>query len=131
LELSRPVKLLVGAATLWPLVWMFCFFGFFAFMMFLTAGQGGRGNHHMPNEELVFPLFALLFLLHGLTMFIMIGLLVFYIIHIIKNPALSDNMKILWVLILFFGSIVGMPVYWCMHVWPERPQDRPELDLET
>jgi hypothetical protein len=54
-------------------------------------------------------------------MFIMIGLLVFYIVHLFKNPAIAGDRRALWAVVLFLGSIIAMPVYWFLYIW-RRPE---------
>jgi hypothetical protein len=46
-------------------------------------------------------------------------LLVFYIIHVVKNKRIKDDMRIIWILIIFFGSMFAMPVYWYLYILKE------------
>jgi hypothetical protein len=88
-----------------------CIFLAFIFSMFMRSGSA-------PAPESGFrTVFPVLILAHFCTMIIMIGLLVFYIVHVFKNPALAGDKRTLWAVVLFFGGIVAMPVYWFLYVW--------------
>jgi len=102
MNISRPVKLFVLALTVWPVLYLI---GFIAAMSYVT-----------PEN------FDTLFALHVATMLETIGLLVFYIVHLFKTNHVPAANKALWGICLFMGSCVAMPIYWFMHVWPERAE---------
>jgi hypothetical protein len=82
--------------------------------MFMRMGSAPAPNSGVPASFLV------LMLAHVGTMFVMIGLLIFYIVHVFKNPAITGDRRALWAVVLFLGGIVAMPVYWFLYVW-RRP----------
>lgn len=51
------------------------------------------------------------------TMVILIGLGVFYTIHIIKNSLLAPEKRALWVFLILMGNAVTMPIYWYFYIW--------------
>lgn len=61
--------------------------------------------------------FQVLMAAHIGTMFIMMALLTFYIVHVFKNPALAGDKRTLWAVVLFFGNVIAMPAYWFLYVW--------------
>jgi uncharacterized BrkB/YihY/UPF0761 family membrane protein len=56
------------------------------------------------------------------------GLKIFYIIHEIKNKALTDNFRILFVLGTFLLSFVAMPIYFFAYLRKDDLQEpKPSL----
>ena len=111
MRMSRTLALLIGAATVWPLVYMI---GFMASVMFLFAQSAS--NASAPSTDA----FRYILILHMITMLVMLGLLAFYITHVFKNAALRDDRRTLWALVLFMGGPVSMPVYLWFYVRPSR-----------
>lgn len=115
--MKTPTKLLLAAATLYPLAYMFAFVAVWLFL--LASAVGGHfpelfAKHpHGPP-----PWFLGLFAVHLLTMFWVLGLLIFYIQDVFKNPRLDEQKRVLWALVLFMGNMVAMPVYWYVYIWP-------------
>lgn len=112
--MSKPAKILLGLATLWPIAYLFVFLAFFISMVIgMTNAPGDHGPAAFPTA------FIVLFVLHGLTMLWLIGLLVFYIANVFRNDRVQKDMKVLWALVLFMGSMISMPIYWYLYVWRE------------
>jgi hypothetical protein len=109
--MQKPTKVLIGLATLWPLVYMILFFAFIFLTIFLGPGPGPERG--MP------PLMALIFGLHLLTMIVILGLSVFYIVDVFKNERVDKDKKALWAIVIFFGNMIAMPVYWYLYIWKE------------
>lgn len=117
-EMTRSMKLLLGAATIWPVIYMFLFVAFVFGMIFLSNPGGD------PNPDLG-PIFGFGFLfimvIHFLTIFLMFGLTVYYIIHVIKNERMKSDTKAVWAVLFFFMGVLAQPVYWYLHIW-KAPQ---------
>ena len=111
--MSKPVKILLLLATLWPLIYMGLFLIVFV-MLFTFSVQGEFQGGNGPPAG-----FLLIFVLHIFTMVWMVGLLVFYIINVFKTRVIRDNMKILWAIVIFFGGPIAMPIYWYLYIWKE------------
>jgi hypothetical protein len=47
----------------------------------------------------------------------MFALMAFYIVHVFKNPALKDDRRALWAVVLFMGLPFSAPVYWWLFIW--------------
>ncbi|MBS1566464.1 MAG: PLDc N-terminal domain-containing protein [Bacteroidetes bacterium] len=47
----------------------------------------------------------------------MLGLLIYYIIHIVNNSRLEPIEKLVWVIIVLFTNIIGFIIYWYMQIW--------------
>lgn len=64
--------------------------------------------------------FLVLFVINmsaGLIWMIMMG---FYIVYIIKSNRVKKDSRVIWILVIIFGSFVGQIVFWFMHIWPEK-----------
>ena len=111
MPVSRPIAALVGFLTVWPLLYMFIFFAFVLTSFSWPTRVNGPGGP--------FAMFSIVMVAHLGTMLIIMALLVFYIVHVFKNPALTGDRRTLWAVVLFMGSIIAMPIYWFYYVWHE------------
>ncbi len=111
-------KKLLGFATLWPIGYMFFFVGFIILIISLSSGGGELG-------AISGLLFVALMVLHFLTIFLILGLQIYYIVHAVKNALLTQNGKIAWIVAFFFGGFVAMPIYWYLSIWKTVEGDSP------
>ena len=113
MKTNRPISLLIGIVTLWPLVY---------FVLFLASGfldvSSGTAQDAMP----IFGTFKTMMTLHLATMGLMLLLMIFYIVHAFKNLALTSDKRLHWVIVLFFGSFVAGIIHWFHYVW-RHPQE--------
>ncbi|HXD29962.1 MAG TPA: hypothetical protein VN643_02520 [Pyrinomonadaceae bacterium] len=109
--MKQSSKILLAAATVWPFLYMLLFFGFIM-LTFLTATNNPGGGGPVV-------LFAVIFPLHILTMLLIMALTVFYIVNVFRNDRVVKDMKVLWAVVLFMGSIIAMPIYWYLYIWRE------------
>jgi len=107
MRLSSFEKILLGVLTIWPPVYGILFIAFI-FINFIFSD-----NPSFTSFWIVLPL-------HILTMILCIGLLVFYIAHIIKNIDLKEDRRIIWIILLFICGIIAMIVYWYLYIWRKR-----------
>lgn len=62
--------------------------------------------------------------------FLSIGLFVYFIIHLMRDPSADSDTRVLWILLLFFLSNFVYPFYWYFRIW--RPNDvGPDVSFET
>jgi hypothetical protein len=114
--MSKPVKIALGMATLWPLVYILLFFGF-VFYLILLVPLHPNGEVRPPSGMIV------IFLLHGLTILWNFVLLTIYICNLFHNNSVDNDKKALWAVVLFLGNMIAMPIYWYLYVWREaNPQ---------
>ena len=102
-NLQKSSKLLLGAVTLWPIVY------FFIFLILIFSA-------------IVFnapPTFAWIFGLHLLTMLLIMGLTIFYIVDVFRNNRVDKDKKALWAIVIFMGNMIGMPIYWYLFIWKD------------
>jgi len=107
--MKKGLKITLGLFTLWPPVYMLIFLFMFV-QMFLSMGSAGTGN--LGN-------FYILFGMHIFTMLMMFVLITIYLINVYRNVSVDKDKKILWTILILFGSIIAMPIYWYLFIWKE------------
>ncbi len=110
--MKKTSKILLGVATLWPLVYVMLFFLLVA-SFFFAASRGPARGGPLPD------LFFIIFPLHFLMMLLSMGLTVFYMVDVFRNERVNKDQKVLWAIVLFMGNMIAMPVYWYLYIWPE------------
>lgn len=110
--MKKSTKILLGIATIWPVIYIPLFIVGVFLMTFLSPGNEGEA-------PALLALFPVIFLLHFLTIFGGIALEVFYIVNIFKNKRVEEDKRLMWVLLLFFLNLFVMPVYWYLYIWKE------------
>lgn len=126
MTLSKPVKYLVGIATFWyalylllTLLGIILFFGY----VFVSLMAGGEAIISLrPLFRQILSL-EILLPIHFCSLFLEIGLLIFYLVHTIKNTKASDSMRIVLGLGHLFLPFVAMPVYYYLYIWRENPPE--------
>lgn len=121
--MKKSKKVLLGVATIWPIFYI----GVFILSIFLifgvAAASGGTGGPSPEPEgalALLLPLgFLLFFCLHILTMVDVLALKVYYIIRAVKDQQLDQNMRIMWILLFVFATLIAEPIYWYLYIWRE------------
>lgn len=110
--MQKPTKILLGVASLWPIVYMVLFIGFFFLAVLFGPGPAEPGSG-------VQPAFALFIGVHLLTMVLILALTVFYIVDIFRNDRVEKDKKALWAIVIFFGNAIAMPIYWYLYIWKQ------------
>jgi hypothetical protein len=113
---NTTAKLALGAATIWPLVYIVIFM-IFIFSMFWGVSHDPTPSVHAGPPTAFFGLFAV----HLLTMLEIIGLVIFYVVDAFRNPRITENQRILWAILIFVGGPLGMAVYWYLNIWRTPP----------
>jgi len=115
MTLSRPIQLLVGAATLLPIVYMVYF------IVSMSSSVATRNGG--PDD------FDFLFRLHLGTMLLTFSLLIFYIVYLFRTARVPQDKKALWAVVLFMGNMFAMPVFWFIYVWRDPMPEAKSVDL--
>ena len=108
-KMKKVKALILGIFTLIPILYIIFFISVF-FHMFLNTVNS-------TNTESSINLFKIILPLHLSTMILVIVLLVIYIVNVFKNDTIESNKKALWAIVLFFGNMISMIVYWILHIW--------------
>lgn len=114
--MRKAAKIILGVATLWPLLYLILFLAFVFSQVFLFSHKGPPRSSAL--EGWLYVLFALLFL----TIVWIIGLLIIYIVNVFRNDRVPQRKKALWAVVLFLGNMIAMPIYWYLYIWRE-PQE--------
>jgi Phospholipase_D-nuclease N-terminal len=123
--MTKSTKILIGIFSILPII-LFGIYMILAFSMFFSIMQ-----HPMQLEDGNFPpsIFFrgmipafIVALLMGLTA---LGLLIYYIIHVVNNKNIDSTERLIWILVFIFAGMVGFPIYWYMRIWktptPQMP----------
>ena len=117
--MSAGKKLLIGLFTVAPAILVILVFA----MMFsqipeLERMESRPGGAH-PDE--VFGMLASF--LGGIVLagLFALGTLVFYCVHAYRNPAVREDMRLIWVLIFIFAGFLGNLVYFYLYIVNEPP----------
>lgn len=112
-KMKHSDKIVLGLATAWPIAYIILFILLIFRRIFMTFLEG-------PLSLLTIPvMFLSLFPFHFMTIISIWVLLVFYIVHIFNNDNLPQDNKVIWVIVVFLGSTVGMFIYWYICIWQE------------
>jgi hypothetical protein len=117
MTISKPFKILIGAATLWFAVYPFLFIG----AMILSMGILPIFARNVNSPDAFFPVFGLIFPLHFCTIFLAFGLMVFYLIHVIKNTKADETIRIVLGVGTYFLPFIAMPIYYYLYIWLDSP----------
>jgi len=111
--MSKNRKVLVGLATCLPFVALVIFYGAIFFMVFASMGSHHGKEPDIPGGWAAIGILALS------TIVWVIVLLVGYIGHVYRNEQIEPGTKLLWTIVILFGNIFAMPIYWYIYVWRE------------
>lgn len=108
--IRKPLAIVIGLFTIWPLIYVGLFMVFLVVVAF-TIFQ------HAPQHQSGPGIFPYIIIPHVGTMLLMLALMAFYIVHVFKNPALKPDWRIVWTALLFFIFAFSGPVYWWLFIW--------------
>ncbi len=111
--MRAPAKLVLGAASFYPLVvWL-------TLMGSLVAAFAATAYGQRPNGP---PSWSVGVLgIHLITVICLIALEVFYIRDAYRNPGVAGGRRGLWAVVLLMGNVVAMPIYWYLYIWKQEP----------
>lgn len=126
MTLSKPVRIFVGIATFWYAFYLLLTIVSIVILLgyVLTALLAG-GESVSQLRTLLLQILSLEFMLplHVCSLFLEVGLLIFYLVHTIKNTKANDAMRIALGLGHVFFPFVAMPIYYWLYIWRETPPD--------
>ncbi len=109
MKISRLGAMLLLFPTLYPAAYFF---------IFLLSFSADGGSVRTP----FFGSFEVLMRFHIATMLISLALIIFYVVHAVKNSILSSEQRLLWVVLLILGGLFAGPVYWYLYLWRDPKQ---------
>lgn len=114
--MSRSSKALVGVLSFLPIISVVIFFALFI-QLFSRFLQWDRTE---PAPQEVFSTIGPIFAFGIIMSLVSLGLLVIFIMHLIKNKAIDSTERVIWILVFIFAGIVGYPIYWYMRIWNDE-----------
>jgi len=114
--MSRSSKIFTGLLSFLPLILI----GVLIFQVFALFPQFFEWDKHEPEAYTVFATITPLLITGILTGVLSLGLLVFFIIHMINNKKLDSTERLVWILVFLFAGVIGYPVYWYLRIWNEK-----------
>lgn len=71
-----------------------------------------------PRVNALFPIGVIaLFALHFITVWLMLGLLVLYVVLAVKRDQFDQTTRIIWIILMCMMGTFAMPVYWYLYIW--------------
>ncbi len=113
--MSRSTKLFVGILSFLPILLLLVFF--FMFFRMIPEFMQWEGRDPEPYE--MFDTFMPVFFIAIFMSILSLGLLIFFIMHLVRNKTMDSTERIIWILVLLFAGIIGYPIYWYMRVWKD------------
>ncbi len=102
--MNKSQKILLGIATIFPIIYMIIFSTIIILSIFTVS----------IDIDSIFPY---LFIAHIFTIIFTIALIIFYIIHILKNSMISyKSEKIILSILIFFFNAIAMPIYYYIYI---------------
>lgn len=115
-NMSKQLKIYLGIVTIFPIVFIIIytiyFFGMFASVFRESMQHSGPPTFLLGNmgEMLIWM---------ALTIVTTLGLLIYYMVHIMNNRQLDSTERLIWILIILLANVVGYPVYWYLKIWKQ------------
>jgi len=101
------------------------FFFFFTFFFDITSiSETGRNELDDPDHFL--GNFAFVFVSLAVALLSGIGILIYDIVHVVKNKKFTENNRLMWILILVLAGGIGSIIYYFMEILPEKKEHLPE-----
>lgn len=113
--MERRKKLIWGIFSIWPICWMILFM---CGALLLLMGTG-----FLESDEpapILFIVMGFIMIFHFATIIEIWVMIILYLIRIIKDESIEQNNKILWVILIFIGNIIAMPIFWYLYIWKEK-----------
>lgn len=114
--MSRPTKVFIGILSVLPILGVIILLSYL-FTVFIPQmielDSLGREIEAMDVIPKVWGL-VLIAILFGI---LHLGLLIFFIIHVIQDATANSSDRLLWILLLFFFNPLTYPFYWYFRIW--------------
>jgi len=112
-------KFLQRFLALSPLI--FVFFAIISYIFFIGISLVGAA--HPPKPEFFYIGLGVFIITIILSSLISIFSLIFYLIHVLKNPNLEqNNNRIVWILVIVLVNGIGSIIYWIAEIEFKKPR---------
>ena len=127
MNISRPIKILIGVLTVFAVLFPFIIMPSFMMFFVFRAGFPFFDPQSVPSpyeiEKSFMPMMMIFYPVMMCFSLVQLGLQIFYVIHEITNKALTDSLRILFVLGTFFLPFIAMPFYFIAYLWKGNSQE--------
>ena len=114
--MSKSKKIWLGIFTFSPLiVTILAFIAFIGtFIRFFSSIS--QQQNPLNDIGLIFGTFFIFFILIFLAALADLAITIYYIVDIVKDESVNETEKIIWALVLFFGSFISTVVYYFVRI---------------
>lgn len=120
MTLNKPLKVLIGILTLLVFLQPFVYFLSWVLMVLVFPIFMGNASSYPPFQAMNF-IIPIVFPWFCLSTIVMYGMIIFYVVHSIKNQGVSDIVRIVTLLMIFFLPYIGMPFYYILFILMAKP----------
>lgn len=114
--MSRSSKIIIGFLSFTPVI-----FAVIIIIMTLNLIPHFMAwDNYEPDFYTVFSSLTPLILTAIIACLFSLGLLIFFLIHMLNNKTMEPVEKVIWILAFLIIGVVGYPIYWYMRVWNEK-----------
>jgi hypothetical protein len=108
---SKSRRVLLGVLSVAPVVYFFTFLTimFSAFLRNLDVENVDPTRFRQ--------IFASIFVLHVVVMALGFALTIYYLVLVFRSKTMEQWQKMLWGLLLFFGNIFVLPIFFFVYIW--------------
>ena len=93
------------------------------FISFFTNAMQAESNGYGELEpSLIAGNFSMIFLLLLMVFISSLGLLIYYVVHAVKNKSFDKNQRLMWILILILANGIGNIIYFFVEIAPRKPK---------
>ena len=111
--MTRNLKLLLGAAAVWPLVGLIVLIAFVKIAVALGFDPDAADRDDLSPGQFVVVFSTGLVMMS--LIFAAVGAIVYDLVHI-ANADWTASLKVAWIAALLFGCGLTLPVFWYLHV---------------
>ena len=118
MKVNQGIKILVGLATIWFTIYPVLMLALWLVQISnMVTGATSRDDFFS-----MFELFNAIFVPLGiLTFIVQIGLYIFYVIHLVKNKAAAETVRIILGVGMALLPTIAMPAYYFIYVLDQPP----------
>jgi hypothetical protein len=117
MHLPRILKVALGLLTAVPAVYVVLFAVLLARIVFLGAmGDPRARTMPVPMTDLMW--------VHLAVMVLVIALEIFYLLYLFRTDRVPVDQRAKWAVGLVVVNVAAMPIFFFLHVWPERAAPR-------
>lgn len=116
--MNRTKKVLLGILSFLPII-LGLVAVVFMFTSFVPHLQHLEQLEEEPHPIHILSQMAPLFFMVIISVVIHLGLLIYFIVHLINNKMIKSEERLIWILVFLLAGSIAFPVYWIIRIWPD------------